>query len=176
MASKKETKPYIPPIIKRLDERGGGPLTPAASLLSRMGTREVDDEVIAVVAWALSFFQPLPDRTSLWEMPPPRPILAPGDIRLRVERELLNDLGLEWFEEPMGGQVLRPKEEFQGKAKLTLPEMARQHGGWEEGNRWYFPSARAKDDFAREATSYTAKADVERILSNLTIKRGGKAK
>lgn len=114
MASNKQTiKPYIPPVQKRLDERGGGPLTPAASLLSRMGRREVDEEVIAVVAWTLSHFSAKPHYNSCWDMgEAEKKARTSAKLIERIEKELLDDLGLEWFEEPMGGFILRPKAEY----------------------------------------------------------------
>lgn len=97
MASKKATQafaPYTPPVILRLEAHGhGGPSTPASSLLHRMGRREVDEEVVAVVAWALSNFGMRPSEF----------------ITKRMENELLDDLGLEWRENPMGGTYLAPK-------------------------------------------------------------------
>jgi hypothetical protein len=91
-AKKPAFNSYKPPIIQKLDKHGGGPSKPSSSLLLRMGKREVDEEVVAVVAWALSFSSP--------------------EFREQVGCELLDDLGLEWQEMPMGGLTLQPKKEF----------------------------------------------------------------
>lgn len=115
MATKKASgiKPYIPPVIERLEERGGGPITPASSLLHRMGKREVDEEVIEVVAWATSYFSPIPTTDSFWD-PRGKEKLSRPKIAERLAQELLDDLGLEWIQTPMGGLVLRPKAEHRG--------------------------------------------------------------
>lgn len=105
--------PYVPPTIKRLEERGGGPITPASSLLHRMGKREVDDEVIAVVAWTLSHFTAKPHYNSCWDMgDAEKKCKTAAKLIERIEKELLDDLGLEWKEERMGGIVLCVKSQF----------------------------------------------------------------
>lgn len=119
--TQKITRPYVPPVQKRLEERGGGPSTPASSLLHRMAKREVDEEVIAVVAWTLSHFSAKPHYNSCWDMAEAeKRAKTSAKLIERIEKELLDDLGLEWHEERMGGQILRPKLEFQ-QPETELP-------------------------------------------------------
>lgn len=84
--------PYRPPVLLAHDKNGGGPATPASSLVLRLspdGT--VTPNVIAAAAWALSYMRPMP-----------------------ASREdlLLRELGLEWKETPMGARLLQPKPEY----------------------------------------------------------------
>lgn len=185
MVSKKQpTTPYVPPITKKLEERGGGPSTPASSLLHRMGVREVDDDVIAVVAWTLSHFQPKPDTGALWEIPDVRARnnMGRSGLMKRIERELLDDLGLEWFEEPMGGLVLQPKEEYRVSKptkrkpqEVNLEDLLKKHGGWHDAERYYFPSVTARDAWYAEMKAAQHHDNAEFVLSKTVIKRGGKA-
>lgn len=102
MASNEETfAPYKPPIVLKMEQAGGGPETPASSLLWRLGTQEVTPEVIAVVAWALSFM--------VSRHPKQR---DRADGRSQFEQDLLDELGLEWALSPMGAAFLQPKAEY----------------------------------------------------------------
>lgn len=112
MASKKATRafaPYKPPVILRLEAAGGGPTTPASSLLHRMGKREVDEEVVAVVAWTLSHFRAKPAPSACWDIEAASKEKSGNKLIERIEKELLDDLGLEWQEDRMGFTHLVPK-------------------------------------------------------------------
>lgn len=179
MASKQTITPFVPPVTKRLEERGGGPSTPASSLLHRMGVREVDDDVIAVVAWALSHFSAKPTVTALWDLGKSASArgLRPPQLTARVEKELLDDLGLEWKETPMGGLLLVPKAEYLSAKKpkpMEYSKVLAKHGGWNDSERYYFPSAAKRDAFIAELRAAGHSATAELVLAHATIKSGGR--
>jgi hypothetical protein len=105
-------QPYTPPIITKLNERRGGPSTPASSLLHRLNKNQVDADIIAVAAWAVSFFQAKPALSSLWGPVKGAERISGPKLAEKIEAEFLDDLGLEWKKEPMGGYCLQPKAEF----------------------------------------------------------------
>lgn len=165
--------PYEPPVIIRLNASGGAMrTTPASSLLSRLHTERVDDEVISVVAWALSFFTAKAKVANLRD-PASAGKLKDGGTLLtaRLEQELLDELGLEWEEDPMGAVHLVPKAEFRiertdPKQWAAPPASACKpgesvYGVWRRGHKGAFMGTVNATSAEDAVTQYAAWAEMD---------------
>jgi hypothetical protein len=92
--------PYVPPCY-----RESGPVNPAIDLLHRVSDgKHVTPQVVAVVAWALTHFYIFPTEDTRTKKR-----MTLKEHEEAETQKLLDDLGLEWKEMPMGGTRLQPK-------------------------------------------------------------------